>query len=74
MQDGLRLELMKSPNISGDIVYKELCIAAKDEKHRLSESKKWQQKLTASPSVNKNPSQKMGANPTHNKPGESSNS
>lgn len=40
MQDGLRLELIKSPTVSGALTYKELCMCAKNEEHRQAELRK----------------------------------
>ena len=43
IQDGLCWELMRSPNVSGALFYKELCVSAKHEENRQSELKKSQQ-------------------------------
>ena len=40
LQEGLSLELMKSPSVSGAMSYKELCMSAKNEERRQSELKK----------------------------------
>lgn len=45
LQEGLRHELMRSPNVSGALTYKELVMAAKDEEKRQSELKKRHQYL-----------------------------
>ena len=42
LQEGLRLELLRGPAVSGALGYKELCVAAKGEERRLSELKKRQ--------------------------------
>ena len=42
LQDGLKMELMDSPSVSGALTYKELVMAAKNEEMRLSELKKRQ--------------------------------
>jgi len=42
LQDGLRMELMDSPSVSGALTYKELVMAAKNEERRLAELKKRQ--------------------------------
>ena len=42
MQEGLRLELLRSPSVSGALSYRELCVASKTEERRLSELKKRQ--------------------------------
>ena len=43
LQEGLRLELMKGPAVSGATKYQELCVAAKNEEKRLVELKRRQQ-------------------------------
>ena len=62
MQEGLRWELMRSPNVSGALAYRELCVTAKGEEHRLAEVKKRQQyqKQVPGPSASKNLSHKSG--------------
>ena len=42
LQEGLRLELLRGPAVSGALGYKELCVAAKGEERRLLELKKRQ--------------------------------
>lgn len=42
LQEGLRYDLMRGSAVSGTQTYKELCLAAKNEKKRLAELKKWQ--------------------------------
>ena len=42
LQEGLRIEIMNSPSVSGALVYKELVLIAKNEGHRLSEMRKRQ--------------------------------
>ncbi len=75
MQEGLRWELMRSPNISGTTVYKELCVAAKGEEHRQSEPKKRQyQKQSTGSNPSKSQSHKTGVTPSHSKPSGSSSS
>ena len=37
LQDGLRYALMKAPSVSGAWDYQELCIAARNEEHRLND-------------------------------------
>ena len=42
MQEGLKLELMESPAVSGALDYKELCLAARNEEKKLAElEKQW---------------------------------
>ena len=55
MQEGLRLELMQSPSVSGALMYKELCVAAKTEERRQSELRKRQDyfKHTLNPAPSK---------------------
>ena len=43
LQEGLCLELMKGPAVSGATKYQELCVAAKNEEKRLVELKRRQQ-------------------------------
>ena len=78
MQEGLRWELMRSPNVSGAMAYKELCVAAKGEEHRQSELKKRQQYQKQSQSTGSNPSKppshKTGVASSHNKPSGNSSS
>jgi len=45
LQEGLRHDLMRSPNVSGALTYKELCMSAKNEEKRLVQLKKRQQYL-----------------------------
>ena len=55
LQEGLRMELMKSSNVSGALTYKQLCVSAKNEKRRQSELKKrekYQKQSAAKPSEN----------------------
>ena len=40
LQDGLRMNLLRSPSVSGSLSYKELCMAAKNEERRQFEQKK----------------------------------
>ena len=42
LQEGLNLELMKASSVSGSETYPALCLAAKNEEHRLAEMKKRQ--------------------------------
>ena len=61
MQDGLRLELMKSPTVSGALTYKELCMSAKNEERRQAElRKRWDyfKQTSALPSPPKKPDNK----------------
>ena len=52
LQEGLHMELLRGPAVSGALGYKELCAAAKNEERRLSELKKRQTYLRPSnPSV-----------------------
>ena len=37
LQEGLRYDLMRAPAVSGAQMYKELCLAAKNEERRLAE-------------------------------------
>ncbi len=39
-QEGLRLELMEAPSVSGAETYSTLCLAAKNEERRIAEIKK----------------------------------
>ena len=43
LQDGLRLELMQGPAVSGARNYQELCISAKNEEKRLADLKRRQE-------------------------------
>ena len=45
LQEGLKYTLMKAPAVSGAQRYQELCVAAKNEEHRLNELNKRQQYL-----------------------------
>ena len=45
LQEGLRYELMRAPAVSGAQIYKELCLAARNEEKRLADLKKRQSYL-----------------------------
>ncbi len=47
LQEGLRLELMRAPPVSGAETYPTLCLAAKNEERRIAENKKRQLYLVA---------------------------
>ena len=56
MQDGLRLQLMRSPSVSGALTYKQLCMSAKNEERRQTKLRKRQDYLkqtTLSPTPKK---------------------
>ena len=64
LQEGLRLELIRSASVSGALTYKELCVSAKNEEHRQRELKKWQDyvKHSSHPNEPKKQSNKSSAN------------
>lgn len=43
LQEGLSYYLLRSPSVSGALLYKELCMATKNEERRQSELKKKQE-------------------------------
>ena len=49
LQEGLRMELLRGPAVSGALGYKILCAAAKTEKRLLAELRKHQLKPTVPP-------------------------
>lgn len=43
LQNGLKYKIMRAPSVSGSQIYKELCLAARNEEKRLAELRKRQQ-------------------------------
>ena len=60
LQEGLQLELMRGPAVSGATRYQELCVAAKNEEKRLVDFKRWQQ---YSKQLHHQPQQPYGSKP-----------
>ena len=62
MQEGLKLELMESPAVSGAANYKQLCLAARNEEKRLKELEKRRRFLRSSTTVPSNTTSDSGQN------------
>ena len=55
LHEGLRMELMRSPTVSGAMTYKELCMSARSEERRLLELRRRQQYLKQTPQHSQQP-------------------